>query len=354
MDRTGGMENAHDTLAPECTGPEARFPHRLGRHRTPPIRSTGTLVCTLEHDVTGRISSTRCETDGRKLTEQRRYAPTSVHVRRNPCSRSPDLVFTFTGLRSRSGRSLAWISVSSALASFRIAVLRFARWVRCSRLRTRLPVGRCLISTAVSTLLTFCAPGPPDLEVLISMSRRSIRTGSRRGVFGDREHACERGLSAVLLPAARAVEQSVGAVLSLQARAGAVSLDDEFDASRGCRSAGCLSAVALGVLHVHATELLGPVAGLFAAGSGLDPQRHVLVPVDRAPRFCAHDCTVTRAVVLPRHAQAFCSVSTSGSSACLARSVSRQSRRRLSSTAVPRRLSRGGGAFAPRCRRLRW
>ena len=129
------------------------------------------------------------------------------------------------------------------------------------------------------------------------MSRRSIRTGSRRGVFGDREHACERGLSAVLLPAARAVEQSVGAVLSLQARAGAVSLDDEFDASRGCRSAGCLSAVALGVLHVHATELLGPVAGLFAAGSGLDPQRHVLVPVDRAPRFCAHDCTVTRAVV---------------------------------------------------------
>ena len=53
MDRTGGMENAHDTLAPECTGPEARFPHRLGRHRTPPIRSTGTLVCTLEHDVHG-------------------------------------------------------------------------------------------------------------------------------------------------------------------------------------------------------------------------------------------------------------------------------------------------------------
>ena len=107
MDRTGGMENAHDTLAPECTGPEARFPHRLGRHRTPPIRSTGTLVCTLEHDVTGRISSTRCETDGRKLTEQRRYAPTSVHVRRNPCSRSPDLVFTFTGLR-RSLRINSW------------------------------------------------------------------------------------------------------------------------------------------------------------------------------------------------------------------------------------------------------
>ena len=106
MDRTGGMENAHDTLAPECTGPEARFPHRLGRHRTPPIRSTGTLVCTLEHDVTGRISSTRCETDGRKLTEQRRYAPTSVHVRRNPCSRSPDLVFTFTGLRTGAARGV--------------------------------------------------------------------------------------------------------------------------------------------------------------------------------------------------------------------------------------------------------
>ena len=30
MDRTGGMENAHDTLAADCTRVEARFPPRLG------------------------------------------------------------------------------------------------------------------------------------------------------------------------------------------------------------------------------------------------------------------------------------------------------------------------------------
>ena len=33
---------------------EARFPHRLGRHKTPPTRSTGKIVVLFEHDVTGR------------------------------------------------------------------------------------------------------------------------------------------------------------------------------------------------------------------------------------------------------------------------------------------------------------
>ena len=44
MDRTGGMEHAPDALAADCTAVEARFPHRLGRHRTPPVRSTGQIV----------------------------------------------------------------------------------------------------------------------------------------------------------------------------------------------------------------------------------------------------------------------------------------------------------------------
>ena len=55
--------------------------------------TTGTFFWTVDQDVTSRISKTRCDTDGRKLTEQRRYAPTSVHVRRNQCSRSPESVF---------------------------------------------------------------------------------------------------------------------------------------------------------------------------------------------------------------------------------------------------------------------
>lgn len=43
-----------------------------------------------------RISKIRRGADGRELTDQRRYAPTSVHVRRNRCSRSPGSVFTFS------------------------------------------------------------------------------------------------------------------------------------------------------------------------------------------------------------------------------------------------------------------
>ena len=199
MDRTGGMENAHDTLAPECTGPEARFPHRLGRHRTPPIRSTGTLVCTLEHDVTGRISSTRCETDGRKLTEQRRYAPTSVHVRRNPCSRSPDLVFTFTGLRSRSGGSRS--PRAGELPHRRLAVRTLGSVLAAPHAPSVVGV----ISTAVSTVDS----ARRDLDSRFDLMSR-IRTGSRRGVFGDREHASN--------------VQPVGAVLSLQRAPEAVAL----------------------------------------------------------------------------------------------------------------------------------
>ena len=64
MDRTGGMENAHDTLAADCTRVEARFPPRLGRHRTPPTRPTGKIVVLFEHDVTAWISCAGCEPMG--------------------------------------------------------------------------------------------------------------------------------------------------------------------------------------------------------------------------------------------------------------------------------------------------
>ena len=100
MDRTGGMENAHDTLAADCTRVEARFPPRLGRQRTPPTRPTGKIVVLFEHDVTAWISCAGCETDGRKLAEERRCAPTSVPLRRNPCSRSPKSVFHFSEIRT--------------------------------------------------------------------------------------------------------------------------------------------------------------------------------------------------------------------------------------------------------------
>ena len=41
-----------------------------------------------------------CDTEGRELTDERRYAPTSVPLRRKPCSRSPETLFHFTGIPS--------------------------------------------------------------------------------------------------------------------------------------------------------------------------------------------------------------------------------------------------------------
>ena len=57
-----------------------------------------------EHDVTGADLEQPFRADGRKLTKERRYAPTSVHVRRIPRSTSPDLAFNFTGMRSDASR----------------------------------------------------------------------------------------------------------------------------------------------------------------------------------------------------------------------------------------------------------
>ena len=42
-----------------------------------------------------------CDTEGRELTDERRYAPTSVPLRRKPCSRSPETLFHFTGIPSQ-------------------------------------------------------------------------------------------------------------------------------------------------------------------------------------------------------------------------------------------------------------
>ena len=76
---------------------------------------------TLQTDVTGRISNTRCEADGRKLTEERPYAPTSVHVRRNPCSRSPDSAFNFTGMRNIS-------ALACIVFVYRVEARKSAKW----------------------------------------------------------------------------------------------------------------------------------------------------------------------------------------------------------------------------------
>ena len=98
MDRTGGMENAHDTLAPECTGVEARFHTALdGTERRPYAPQARSLYSS---NTTSRVASRApvAKPIGRTLTAQRRCAPTSVPFRRNPCSRSPESVFHFSGI----------------------------------------------------------------------------------------------------------------------------------------------------------------------------------------------------------------------------------------------------------------
>ena len=50
-----------------------------------------------------RIARTRAYRDGRRLTDTRRFAPTSVHLRRNPRSPSAESVFNFSGIRTCGG-----------------------------------------------------------------------------------------------------------------------------------------------------------------------------------------------------------------------------------------------------------
>ena len=73
---------------------------RLGTHRgdrnRKALATLGTFLRPLDQEVESRISRIRYDTEGRELTEHRRYAPTSVHVRRNQRSRSPRSVFNFS------------------------------------------------------------------------------------------------------------------------------------------------------------------------------------------------------------------------------------------------------------------
>ena len=90
MYRAGGMENAHETLAAECTGVEARFPHRLGRHKTPPTRSTGGRSL-YSLNTTSRVGLVHPLRNRWEETDR----PTSL--RSDERSRSPESVFTFPG-----------------------------------------------------------------------------------------------------------------------------------------------------------------------------------------------------------------------------------------------------------------
>ena len=77
------------------------FPTPLWTARAPPTGSTGLHPSSCTCTTTSRIARTRAYRDGRRLTDTRRFAPTSVHLRRNPRSPSAESVFNFSGIRSR-------------------------------------------------------------------------------------------------------------------------------------------------------------------------------------------------------------------------------------------------------------
>ena len=88
------------SLVDAASGPGSRGGGRRVCHGAPATAVQDQIVVLFEHDVTGRISCTRGENGGRKPTEERRCAPTSVPLRRNQCSRSPESVFHFSEIRS--------------------------------------------------------------------------------------------------------------------------------------------------------------------------------------------------------------------------------------------------------------
>ena len=85
---------------------EGAFPTPFGRRtRRPHAPQAQSSVLSNRTSGVGSRRSV-CDTDGRELTDERRYAPTSVPLRRNPCSRPPESLFHFTGIRSHPCRRL--------------------------------------------------------------------------------------------------------------------------------------------------------------------------------------------------------------------------------------------------------
>ena len=141
MERTGGMENAHETMAADWATVQARFPHRLGRHRTPPVTLHRQDRCTLrtrrhgwnlEHPLRSRWE----ETDRRAFVVLRR----AVHVRRIPRSRSPDSAFNFTGIRNEEFRRLGGTARQREAGRYRITHVPAPVRTRDRRIGLREPV----------------------------------------------------------------------------------------------------------------------------------------------------------------------------------------------------------------------
>ena len=141
---------------------------------------------------------------------------------------------------------------------------------------TTMPVGKCVMRTAESVMLTCWPPAPPDAERIDAQIVRldvdfdlvvDLRVDENRG---------ERRVAARVGVERRDAHQAVHADLGLQQAVGVLAVDFESDgldarafALQPVGDHG-LEAVALRPAQVHAQQHFGPVLAFGAAGAGMD------------------------------------------------------------------------------------
>ena len=98
------MENARGALGGNAAGGESTFPTPPWTPpQAAPTGTTGILLYALLDEITSRTSTRRCNTYGRQLTDERRYAPMGAPLHRNPRSASPESVIHFGEIRGFDG-----------------------------------------------------------------------------------------------------------------------------------------------------------------------------------------------------------------------------------------------------------
>ena len=178
---------------------------------------------------------------------------------------SPRSSFSLAACSSRlRSSSLAW--------STAIALARFWIWLRSFWQETTIPVGRWVIRTAESVVLTPWPPGPLDRKTSIRISSSGISMWSACWTTGSTSTPGERGLPAALVVVLGDPHHPVGAVLAAQRAVGVGRLDREggrLDPGL-LRIGGVIDlgrvAVPLGPAQVDPPQPLRPVGRVGAAG----------------------------------------------------------------------------------------
>ena len=166
-------------------------------------------------------------------------------------------------------------SSSSRERSTVIALVRFCSWLRSSCIDTTNPVGRWVMRTAESVVLTLWPPGPLDRYTSICRSLSSIRT-SISSASGRTSHGRRRGVDAPLALRDGDPLDAVAATFVLERRPGPPAGYGERHLVEAAAVAGIgaqrlgAQAVPLGVGEVHLVQVASEEVGLLAALGAAD------------------------------------------------------------------------------------